>query len=83
LGRVGLASLGGFARKEEFGGGRVGEAVAGWEAARGTCAPEAPAAAAAASPLLGSDDRAVRKLCHPAASVITLPPLAWPEFGLF
>jgi len=47
-----------------------------------TCAPEAAAVAASSSS--GSDDRAVRQLRHPAASVITLLPTRvagiWPAF---
>jgi hypothetical protein len=54
--------------------------VGWWAGVRRTCAPE-PAAVAASSSS-GSDDRAVRQLRHPAASVITLLPPVSPEFGL-
>ena len=54
--------------------------VGWWAGVRRTCAPEAAAVAASSSS--GSDDRAVRQLRHPAASVITLFRPVSPEFGL-
>lgn len=71
-------------RREEFWEGelvglREVGVRAGGRATYSTCPPEA-AVAASSSSSSGSDDRAVRQLRHPPASVITLFPPVSPEF---